>query len=231
MFILKDYVPDKCLTNTEYNEVMKGVVYAPVRFNLLVFKCEFGYAFDENILERWINRLNNLDVSRDALETQYQSLIGSDVSVTLFRSERFLTDHCFPITDQGRKYVFLTCEDVGTDIAVYKPDFSMINSDGIGICQIPLTVELVKEVTKRRGFLGIFGSRNQNDYVEYRFNYELCSGYSDGDIFYEVVGFYQSEEQKLIIPITKKALENKYICINTNGYDIRFGCKNRIRMK
>ena len=231
MFILKDYEADKSLIRTEYVEDRKGIDYDPVRYDLLVFKCGFEFNYNEEALEKLIIDLNSRNLPVETIEEGFQSIGGRDVSVHLFRKTRYLAGNCFPINDQGRNYILLTCVENGEDVFVYKPDFAVVENDHIGICQIPLSVELVKFVPEKKGFFKLFGSKNQDNFSEYEFHYEVSSGYVDGDIYYTIEGFYpDDDERKLVIPITKEALDNGYICINCSSDIIKFGSKKRINL-
>lgn len=225
MFILSEYEYDKCLIKTDYSEDKKGIIYEPMKYDLLVIKCGFDYRFDEITLGAIVASLNNAHSSTRDLEKGFQAV--GDVSVMLFRKLRFFEKNCFPLEDQGKNYILLACIETGDDIHVYKPDFSSVANGGAGICQVPLSIDVVKLPPQRRGFLNLFASREP----EYDFQYETCAGYSDGDIFYEVEGFYSDEEdRRLIIPVTQQAMLKKHICINTNGYSIKFGHKKQIKM-
>ena len=232
MFYIKDYVADKSLVGSEYKGNNK-IEYSPVNCVLLVFKCGFDFVFDENGFQRLIDDLNASRLSIDALDEKFLPIGNGEVSATLFKPREYLAaGNCFPVTDQGRNYILVICEVRGSDVDVYKPDFKKVANDGTGVCQVPLNIKIVKLVPEKKRW-GLFGrgAKKQPDYSEYEFEYDLCGGYCDGDIYYKIKDFYPEEEDRdLVIPITKKALENHYICINCESDMIEFGCKKRINL-
>ena len=231
MFIIKDYVADKCLVSTEYNG-NNGISYSPVNFDLLVFKCGFDFVFDEKGFQRLVDDLNYSNPLIDNLDERFLPIGNGEVSATLFKPKEYLAaGNCFPVADQGRNYVLIICVVHGSDIDVYKPDFNRVATDGTGICQVPLNIKIVRLLPEKKGFLRLFGSKKQADYSEYEFQFDLSGGYCDGDIYYKIKDFYPEEDEKdLIIPITKKALDNRYVCINCDSNMIEFGCKKRINL-
>ena len=233
MFYIKDFAADKCLVSTEYNGKDK-ITYSPVINDLLVFKCGFDFVFDEAGFQRLVDDLNYRNPPIIDLDDRFLPIGTGDISATLFKRKEYLTNGmCFPVTDQGRNYIMLVCDVRGNDIDVYRPDFNKVVNDGLGICQVPLNISVSKlKPETKGGFLGkMFSSRRQVDYAEYEFQYDLCSGYCDGDIYYVIKDYYPDEpDRDFVIPITRKALENRYICINCDSSMIEFGSKTRINL-
>ena len=232
MFYIKDYVAERCLVSSEY-KCNNRIDYSPVNFDLLVFKCGFDFVFDENGFQRLVDALNYSNPQIENLDDKFLPIGNGEVSATLFKPREYLAaGNCFPVTDQGRNYILIICEVRGADVDVYKPDFNRVATDGTGVCQVPLDIKVVKLLPEKKGFIGIFKSKKQLDYSEYEFQYDLCGGYCDGDIYYKIKDFYPEEEEDrdIIIPITKKALENHYVCINCDSNMIEFGSKKRINL-
>ena len=237
MFYLKDFEPNISLTRTEFKEDISGIDYYPVNNDLLVFKCGFDYNYDEESLDAMINELNTRfgGTLSEELETHFVPLGVNfkDISVLFFHKEKFLAKNCFPIDDKGCTFILIVCERKGNDIYAYKPDFSAVNVDGIGISRVPLAIELVKLKKEKGFFQKIFGSKDTDDYTEIQFVYDSDRGYRDGDIYYTIEGLESAVDGELVkIPITKKALgtSDKCICINCASDQIRFGNKKRVNM-